>query len=107
MSISNAQHDLRGGNSLPLNRNSAFVITDGAVSVYGMRLQDGKPTGAQQLLFRCQTGEVLFGVESTHEFCLVLVGEPTATLEEHPLLDYLQQPELGLEALNSWVQRLV
>lgn len=62
---------------------SVWIISAGKVDVFAVQMQDGRDVGSRQWLFRAETGQALFGLESQPSClgtALLVSGTPGTTL---------------------------
>jgi len=100
---------LEGHEQLLLDHpRTAYVVRSGYVSVYLVKLENGKPTGPRQYVLTVHEGGLLCGQSLTIEdrtYALLILTESTCDYEEVSLEDCLRT-EAGIAAVNQWCDRL-
>jgi len=95
--------------------SSVWVIVEGGVDVFSVRLQDGQETGPRSHVFRAETGAALFGVpiEPERQGIVLLVSSVPGTslfrISRSRLQEIAQDLERGervVRFLDSWVNGL-
>ncbi len=111
-------HEVSGHATIDLGQTgSAWLVEEGAIDLFAVGLQDGKPAGPRRHLFRAAAGQLLLGLGEGKATVrqregLLAVGLPGSRVLELPqarLRELAASDELvrGLaELLNGWVEGL-
>ncbi|MBN1936469.1 MAG: NHLP bacteriocin export ABC transporter permease/ATPase subunit [Anaerolineae bacterium] len=95
--------------------NSVWIIFSGRVDVFAVRLYDGKIAGTRRRLFRCDTGQGLFGIAIKGEgreiglLASSVPGTSLLRLDRDQLMSQAQDPVRGPDIVNileAWVYEL-
>ncbi|MBN1563174.1 MAG: hypothetical protein JXA10_05000, partial [Anaerolineae bacterium] len=105
----------RGGNEpfLLSDANQAWLVYKGAVDVFAVEIEDGKPSGARHHLFRAYTNQLLLGLDLTDQAVgLLAVCAPETeilTFSRDRLQQQLAKPEhvpIIVGMLETWLRAL-
>lgn len=107
-----------GGNTPILLQDDAvsWVVYRGWVDIFAVPMHDGRVSGSRTHLFRCNTGEGLFGLQQqlpTNQIALLAVGSKKASLLQiptHRLQTLGQDEEFGPQIarmLDHWVKHFL
>jgi NHLM bacteriocin system ABC transporter ATP-binding protein len=101
--------EVRGNNPLPLNDcDSIWQVYSGKIDIFALRLEGGTYVGSRTHVFRAETGQVLFGMDSEYYgkgIGLLAVGSPGTFVFQFPKPRFreLAADPGNVEAVDRWL----